>query len=317
MRADMQANRQPGAGFNPTDRKARQGGMFAAAAAIAARPDFPPLSGYRVTECRGALAVLFWVMVVLVAAGPVFAEPVFAPRTTNPVDPAELCDLAAARAARETGVPLAVLRAISLTETGRRHEGRLRPWPWTVNMEGAGRWFDTEDEAKDYVERNHGRGARSYDVGCFQLNYRWHGQHFASPEAMFDPLENARYAARFLARLYAETGDWGRAAGAYHSRTPRYANRYRDRFATILARLEGAPQIAPGTAGTDTAEGETVVAAAPPPPEPDLPRINTFPLLQAAAEPAGLGSLVPLAVLPGPRLIEPGAAPLAEDGDAG
>jgi soluble lytic murein transglycosylase-like protein len=67
---------------------------------------------------------------------------------------------------------------------------------------------------------NHARGARSYDVGCFQINYRWHGQHFASLDQMFDPDANAAYAARFLSELYAEFGDWSRAAGAYHSRTP-------------------------------------------------------------------------------------------------
>lgn len=312
MRAEMVANRRPGSGFGPKGRPGGPGGPTSLATAMAARPD-PQVRG----GCWRGLAVLGWIVAVLASPGPVLAEPVFAARAARPVDPAELCDLAATRAARETGVPLAVLRAISLTETGRRREGRLRPWPWTVNMEGAGRWFDTEAEAKAYVERHHGRGARSYDVGCFQLNFRWHGQHFASPEAMFDPLENARYAARFLASLFAETGDWGRAAGAYHSRTPSYANRYRDRFATILARLEGAPPIAaPG----DATAAETAAGAEPPalpPAQPELPRVNTFPLLQAAAEPAGLGSLVPLAVLPGPRLIEPGAAPLAEDGDAG
>ena len=63
-------------------------------------------------------------------------------------------------------------------------------------------------------------GRRSFDVGCFQINYHWHGHNFPSLEAMFDPDTGADYAARFLQSLYAERGNWSAAAGAYHSQTP-------------------------------------------------------------------------------------------------
>lgn len=241
------------------------------------------------------------------------AERTAAPATAS--DPSQLCDAAAAQASRETGVPLAVLQAISLNETGRRRDGAFRPWPWTVNMEGKGTWFDSAAEALAYAERNRARGARSFDVGCFQLNYRWHGQNFASLEAMFDPLANARYAARFLAELYAEKGDWSLAAGAYHSRTPGFAERYAARFDRILARIDGAP--APQDPGAVLAAAGTpapALAAA----DPAGPRVNNFPLLRASAAAAGLGSLVPLGGS-GRRLFDPsGAAALAaEAGDAG
>ena len=82
-------------------------------------------------------------------------------------------------------------------------------------------------------------GRTSFDVGCFQINYRWHGARFASLEEMLEPAANARYAARFLSDLHEETGTWTAAAGAYHSRTERHARRYRARFREILAGLEG------------------------------------------------------------------------------
>lgn len=148
-----------------------------------------------------------------------------------------VCDHAASKAARQTGVPISVLRAITRTETGRTRDGALQPWPWTVNMEGAGHWFDARGLAQDYTEQHYKRGARSFDVGCFQLNYRWHHHGFPSLEAMFDPERNALYAAEFLRDLYAEFGDWSRAAGAYHSRTPKFATRYRARFDRIHATL--------------------------------------------------------------------------------
>lgn len=155
-----------------------------------------------------------------------------------PPEIAVMCDLAAKRAARDHGVPLDVLRAITRTETGRNGgQHGLQPWPWTVNMEGAGKWFDNEDEARTYVFAHFKRGARSFDVGCFQINYRWHGKAFASIDEMFDPAANADYAARFLKALYGEFGDWSKAAGAYHSRTPSYAGRYAARFDRIRGQL--------------------------------------------------------------------------------
>lgn len=150
---------------------------------------------------------------------------------------AGVCDAAARRAARDQGIPLDVLRAITRTETGRSGKNGLQPWPWTVNMEGAGKWFDTQAEAKRYVDAHFKRGARSFDVGCFQINYRWHGHAFETVDQMFDPVINAQYAARFLMELYAEFGDWSKAAGAFHSRTPQFANRYATRFDRIRAGL--------------------------------------------------------------------------------
>ncbi|MEM9151950.1 MAG: transglycosylase SLT domain-containing protein [Cyanobacteria bacterium P01_F01_bin.3] len=149
----------------------------------------------------------------------------------------EICNAAARHAANESRVPIDVLLAISLTETGRRIGTTITPWPWTVNMEGVGKWFDDQKSAKLYVREHFRRGARSFDVGCFQINYKWHGHAFSSINEMFDPIENARYAARFLNELYDEFGNWSKAAGAYHSRTAKHANRYRARFNRIRKNL--------------------------------------------------------------------------------
>ncbi len=194
-----------------------------------------------------------------------------------------ICDSAAEVASRESGVPMDVLRAISLTETGRKADGEFRPWPWTVNMEGIGKWFDDVSSAQQYVDRHFARGARSFDVGCFQINFKWHGAAFGSLEDMFDPVTNARYAARFLKELYQEFGDWSKAAGAYHSRTPKFARKYMARFDRIRANL---PKLTVAPAFP-----VTVVSSL------QLPKSekteNTFPLLRAAGE-RGIASLVPL-----------------------
>lgn len=166
-------------------------------------------------------------------------------------DPAAICERAIARAAQGSSVPQSVLHAISLTETGRPSGGRLRPWPWAVNREGRGHWFEDRDSALAFARQSIAEGRRSFDVSCFQINYHWHGHNFPSIEAMFDPDVAAAYAVRFLTELHAETGNWSVAAGAYHSRTPHFARIYRNRFDRILAGLGGQPLVV-------TAEAEAV-----------------------------------------------------------
>lgn len=208
----------------------------------------------RLCPCLATFMALIWLLALPASARP------------------ELCEDATQHAARETGVPVDVLAAIALTETGRRMAGQMRPWPWAGNIDGQGFWFDTREEAIDFARSNLARGRQSFDLGCFQINWRWHGEHFSSPQDLLDPLVSARYAASFLSDLYAELGDWEAAAGAYHSRTPHFANRYRARFAQLRAALGTLPPLSADAPAPFAARAERPV------------RVNTYPLLQAAAD---------------------------------
>lgn len=233
----------------------------------------------------------FWVLNVIALAVCIGPSPARSAATKNA---SEICEKIAKQISNETGVPESVLQAISLNETGRKNEGRVRPWPWTVNMEGKGVWFDNYPEALAYAKKEFARGARSFDLGCFQINYKWHHKAFSSIEEMFDPVANARYAAKFLSELYDEKGDWTAAAGAYHSRTPKYANRYSARFAKFRTLLE---QKAVGANPNSIPPNEFRKARH------GKPRINTFPFLVAGSTVAGFGSLVPINEPGGTRLI--------------
>lgn len=238
-------------------------------------------------------------------------------------DPAAVCDSVAWEASRQTGVPISVLKAITRTETGRRRDGAFSPWPWTVNMEGEGVWFDTPDDARAFVYDAFKNGARSFDVGCFQINYRWHHQHFSSLDEMFDPLANGLYAARFLSELFAETGDWTKAAGAFHSRTPELAEKYAARFNAFrqhFAAEDGTGADTPGqpfplaqSEGSDIPEIPDIVAAAEGRPSAATPRTNSYPLLRTGSAGA-LGSLVPTTLAAGGSLFG-GSAPDGGDFD--
>lgn len=125
------------------------------------------------------------------------------------------------------GIPNNLLLAIGLQETGqRRGDGAIVPWPWSANAAGEGRWFESRGEAQKWVRSRLAGGTDSIDVGCMQINLRWHPNAFSSLEEGFDAASNVDYAARLLTRLHGQVGDWRLAAGSYHSFTPEYRNRY-------------------------------------------------------------------------------------------
>ncbi|PZW38927.1 transglycosylase-like protein with SLT domain [Humitalea rosea] len=154
------------------------------------------------------------------------------------------CRAAIAVAEREASIPPGLLQAIGRVESGRRDPatGAFGPWPWTLNAEGRGQFFRSREEAIAALRQLQARGVRVIDVGCMQINLLHHPNAFTSLEQAFDPLANARYAARFLRGLQDASPEWLQAAGHYHSHTPDLAATYRARIAAAWpeeARLAG------------------------------------------------------------------------------
>jgi soluble lytic murein transglycosylase-like protein len=118
-----------------------------------------------------------------------------------------------ARAAKKYEVPLGVLYAVGLTETGRR--GSLQPF--AMNIEGRASYSENVAEALGTFEDAHKSGAVLIDVGCMQINHHYHRDQFASLAEMFDPHKNVDYAALFLKRLREREGSWTMAVARYHA----------------------------------------------------------------------------------------------------
>lgn len=148
-------------------------------------------------------------------------------------DPAALCEHATRHHEIESGLPRALLAAVSLAESGRvdPKTRQSRAWPWTINAEGRGYYFKTKEEAVRTTQRLLDSGMRSIDIGCMQVNLRYHPDAFASLEDGFDPMTNVAYGADFLTRLHAQTGNWPKAVAHYHSQTTSRGGRY---FARVI-----------------------------------------------------------------------------------
>ena len=123
------------------------------------------------------------------------------------------CEREMLRAAQQHGVPLGMLYAVGLTETGRGDSLR----PYALNIEGRSVYDIDKAEAMRQFAAARQAGIKLIDVGCMQINHHFHASHFASVEEMLDPARNVDYAAQFLKRLRAREGSWTRAVARYHA----------------------------------------------------------------------------------------------------
>ena len=156
-------------------------------------------------------------------------QPVEASQRPLIVDDAEVCTIAAQQMEKKYQIKKHLLSTITSVETGRwskKHQ-RNMAWPWTVNAQGKGRFFETKREAIAEVKRLQAEGVKSIDVGCMQVNLAYHPDAFKNLEDAFNPYKNMEYGAKFLKDLYAQKGnDWNKAATAYHSSLPEKAEVY-------------------------------------------------------------------------------------------
>lgn len=152
------------------------------------------------------------------------------------------CEALARNAERQFDLPAGLLVAIARTESGRGgQEGRGRAWPWTMNVAGKGSYYDSRAEALAAMGKVLAGGEEFFDIGCMQLNWYWHGDHFRDLDSMLDPARNVAYAARFLADLSRETRSWDAAVRFYHSRDPARGAAYLERVRGRLADVRDEP----------------------------------------------------------------------------
>ena len=121
-----------------------------------------------------------------------------------------------------TDLPKGLLTAIGKVESGRFLKNKKYVvWPWTVNHAGKSLFFDNKNQMEKYVLKNVRLKDYNIDVGCMQINLKWHKNYFKKVNDMFALVPNISYAASFLIQLKNRHGSWDEAIKYYHSSDPK------------------------------------------------------------------------------------------------
>lgn len=135
--------------------------------------------------------------------------------------------------AKSHQVPADILYAVALTESGTHYRGERAPWPWALNIDGRSVFCESQQDAAHQVFQAI-RKQQSVDIGLMQINWRWHGQRFATIEESLVPVKNLSVGATILYEQFEQTNDWWEAVGRYHdpgqdTESLDSAQRYRER----------------------------------------------------------------------------------------
>ncbi len=121
-------------------------------------------------------------------------------------------------AANRAGIPSSVLYAVALQESGRNVGGKLRPWPWALNVKGKSYYFDTFEAACIHLTKAlKTTSPKRVDAGLGQINVGYHGQRVKTPCDLLHPYINLDIAATILKEQHRPGQDWLVTMGKYHS----------------------------------------------------------------------------------------------------
>jgi len=142
-------------------------------------------------------------------------------------------------AAQRAGIPSTVLYAVALQESGIRRNQRLVPWPWSLNIAGQSRRFDTRVQACTALQQAlRDTPSTRIDVGLAQINLGYQRHRYRQPCELLDPYRNLSIAAEILKEQHRPDEDWLLAIGRYHRPAGgEPAARYRRSVSRHLARI--------------------------------------------------------------------------------
>lgn len=165
----------------------------------------------------------------------IWVQSAFAFTSQHIVKEVKTCERAIQAQEQRAGIPQGLLNAISHAESGRwapQNQATIA-WPWTVTTGGKGHFLPNRADAVAFVKALQADGVENIDVGCLQINLKYHPSAFSSIEQAFDPNLNAAYAADFLRQRFSVSKSWMKAVGDYHSTTPKLNKKYRNKVAKI------------------------------------------------------------------------------------
>ncbi|MBN9543505.1 MAG: transglycosylase SLT domain-containing protein [Alphaproteobacteria bacterium] len=132
------------------------------------------------------------------------------------------CKAHFSNAAEKYGIPQGILQTVSHIESLKH--------PWTVNVKGKGYYFRTKEHAIEYVKNLIEKGVTNIDIGCMQINYKYHKSAFKDVNDMFNPQNNIEYAAKFIRTNYGVYQNWRKAVAVFHSKNVEHSAKYIYKF---------------------------------------------------------------------------------------
>ena len=120
-------------------------------------------------------------------------------------------------AAQRAGIPSTVLYAVALQESGVRRNGRIVPWPWSLNVAGQSHRYATRADACAGLQQAiRATPHTRIDAGLGQINLGYHQQRYSTACDLLDPYRNLAIAAEILQEQHTPGEDWLVAIGRYH-----------------------------------------------------------------------------------------------------
>lgn len=138
------------------------------------------------------------------------------------------------------GIPVRLLYAVALAESGKTIAAinRRQPWPWTLNIAGKGVYFGSRLAAWQALDQSLRDGETSVDIGLMQVNWHFHQHRLGNSWLALEPIHNLTIGAEILKDCYKNRRDWWASVGCYHAPSDGVrAKRYRKRVAAHWRQL--------------------------------------------------------------------------------
>ncbi len=177
---------------------------------------------------------LFRALIIFTMSFLILAKEAFADNT----DKLKLCENTIESIELQTDIPKGLLLSIGKAEAIRKINNKYIIWPWTINHAGKSLFFDTKKQMRNYVFKNLKRNDFNIDVGCMQINIKWHKNNFKKISDMFEVNPNISYAASFLQQLKNKNGSWDKAIKHYHSSDPKKNKPYLIKVKSFWKKVE-------------------------------------------------------------------------------
>lgn len=193
-------------------------------------------------------------------------------------------------AAQQAGVPVTMLYAIALQESGMNLQGRHVPWPWSLNVAGQTQRFPNRAAACAALKRALQQfKPTQVDAGLAQVNVGYQQHRYQEPCELLNPYRNLRIAAQILLEQHQPGQDWLTTAGRYHHPAGgEPAARYRAGVSQHLERLQTVAHTAPSKPPIQPIAAKAPLSSKPPSASPnsltvveDLGGTSALPYYQA------------------------------------